>query len=59
MTSEGLKERCAQPTVRHGIDCGVGCINARGVDCISKVEGRRLNREVYLDVLEISLIPFT
>ena len=32
------------------------CVNARGVDCISKVEGS-LSREVYLDVFETDLIP--
>ena len=37
MTGEELKENCVQPTVRHGRGAIMvwGCINARGVGCIS------------------------
>ena len=58
MTGEELNEHCVQPTVRHRGD-GImvwGCINARGVGCISKVEGS-LTGEVYIDVLADGLIP--
>ena len=47
MTGQELKDSCVQPTVRHG-GGGImvwGCINSRGVDCISKVEGS-LNGEI-------------
>ena len=58
MTGEELKDSCVQPTVRHG-GGGImvwGCINSRGVDCISKVEGS-LNGEIFIDVLKNGLIP--
>ena len=58
MTGEELNEHCVQPTVRHG-GGGImvwGCINARGVGCISKVEGS-LTGEVHIDVLADGLIP--
>ena len=35
-----------------------GCINARGVGILSKVDGR-LNGETYIDILENPLIPTT
>ena len=37
MTGEEVKENCVQPTVRHGRGAIMvwGCINARGVGCIS------------------------
>lgn len=58
MAGEELKENCVQSTVKHG-GGGImvwGCINARGVVCLSKIDGR-LNGEGYIDILENALIP--
>ena len=51
MVGEELKEDCVQSTVKHG-GGGImvwGCINARGVGILSKVDGR-LNGEAYIDM---------
>ena len=60
MAGEELKESCIQTTVKHG-GSGImvwGCINARGVRCLSKIDGK-LNGERYINLLEDSLIPTT
>ena len=60
MVGEELKEDCVQSTVKHG-GGGImvwGCINARGVGILSKVDGR-LNGEAYIEILENALIPTT
>ena len=60
MAGEELKESCIQTTVKHG-GGGImvwGCINVRGVGCLSKIDGK-LSGERYIDVLENSLIPTT
>ena len=57
---EELKESCIQTTEKHG-GGGImvwGCINARGVDCRSKKDGK-LTGERYIETLENSLIPTT
>ena len=58
MVGEELKESCIQITVKHrgGGIMVWGCINARGVGCPSKIDGK-LNGERYIDLLEHSLIP--
>ena len=46
MAGEELKKSCIQTTVKHG-GGGImvwGCINARGVGCLSKIDGK-LNGE--------------
>ena len=53
-------EDCVQPTVKHG-GGGImvwGCINAKGVGFLTKVEGR-LNGEGYINILKNVLISTT
>ena len=60
MVGEELKKDCVQSAVKHG-GGGImvwGCINARGVGILSKVDGR-LNGEAYIEILENALIPTT
>ena len=60
MAGEEFKEDCVQPTVKHG-GGGImvwGCINAKGVEFLTKVE-ERLNREGYINILENALISTT
>ena len=58
MLGEEFKETCVQTTVKHG-GGGImvwGCMTAKGVGFLTKVEGR-LNGEAYIDLLGDSLIP--
>ena len=60
MAGEEFMEDCVQPTVKHG-GGGImvwGCINAKGVGFLTKVDGR-LNEEGYINILENALIPTT
>ena len=60
MAGEEFMEDCVQPTVEHG-GGGImvwGCINAKGVGFLTKVDGR-LNEEGYINILENALIPTT
>ena len=60
MAGEEFMEDCVQPTVEHG-GGGImvwGCINAKGVGFLTKVEGR-LNGEGYINILKNVLISTT
>ena len=60
MAGEEFMEDCVQPTVKHG-GGGImvwGCINAKGVGFLTKVEGR-LNGEGYINILKNVLISTT
>ena len=60
MAGEEFMEDCVQPTVKHG-GGGImvwGCINAKGVGFLTKVEGR-LNGEGCINILENALISTT